>query len=96
MSLFWADLAAFLGLLTLALPALQLNKLKRQQTRSLEKYASKDFEDDTVRALVAKAIARKRGEKTAQWRLRDQLCLYTGYALLLFSGGYRLLVGYII
>ena len=85
----WLNLAALLGIAVLAVPTWSLNhrKKKLQEIRKALPDEAATFKDRVKRILKD-----KRDRDVADWRPRDETCLYTGYLLLLGSAFFRLFV----
>lgn len=85
----WLNLAAFLGIMVLAVPVWSLN-LRKKKLAQIE--AALPADPDSFRAQVRDILKGKRARQVAEWRRVDEVCLWLGYALLLGSAFLRLFV----
>lgn len=85
----WLNVAAFLGVLILSVPTWSLNfrKKKLQAIRDADRATPRS---DDFRSRVRAILRDKRERDVAEWRRIDEICLASGYLLLLGSAALRL------
>ena len=88
-----ANLAGFLGILTLSVPTVRLNEQARQvhRAKDLARRARAEDAEDAERLARLEALAAILAERKGGWTRPVHAALYAGYALLFASALARLI-----
>lgn len=85
----WLNLGTFAGVAVLSVPVWSLN-FRKKRLRRIRDAEAAGGSDEAFRRQVRAILRGKRERDVADWRRIDEICLATGYILLLGSAGLRL------
>ncbi|MCR9112546.1 MAG: hypothetical protein NXH84_04690 [Rhodobacteraceae bacterium] len=89
-ALFWQNALTFAGVASLSVPALSLNRRKKNLAR-LKAILTRRRDQDTAADRAARRKSEEEANALSDWRLIDEACLYLGYALIFGASVWRLL-----
>jgi hypothetical protein len=84
----WLNLASFAGVAVLAVPTWSLN-VRKKKLQAIRDADAPGATADGFRAKVRGILRDKRERDVADWRRTDELCLITGYLLVLGASALR-------